>query len=95
MFGKKMDPSKGVSRFVNNIMYTDRGRIILSIILGLGVATLFRKYCEGKNCYSFIGPEQNAIRDQIFSFDSGNSKCYAMREKTVRCGTKEKSVDFA
>ena len=38
---------KGVNKFVNNIMYTDRGRFILSIILGLGLASIFRNYCEG------------------------------------------------
>ena len=76
---------KGLSTAINNILYTERGRFILSIILGLGLATLFRKLCEGKNCYSFIGPEQNAIRDKIFSFDSNNNECYIMREKTTTC----------
>lgn len=85
---------KRLGRVVGNIMYTDRGRFILSIILGLGLASIFRKFCEGKNCYKFIGPEQNEIRDKIFSFDSGNTKCYAMREKSVKCGSKEKSVEF-
>ena len=86
---------KGVNKFVNNIMYTDRGRFILSIILGLGLASIFRNYCEGKNCYDFIGPKQNEIRDQVFSFDSGNSKCYTMREQSIKCGSKEKTVQFA
>ena len=31
---------KGLNRVVNNIMYTDRGRFILSIILGLGLPYL-------------------------------------------------------
>ena len=67
---------KGLSVAMNNILYTDRGRFILSVILGLGLASLFRKFCEGKNCYKFIGPEQNNIRDKIFSFDSNNNECY-------------------
>ena len=86
---------KGVNRVVQNIMYTDRGRFILSIILGLGLASIFRKFCEGKQCYSFIGPKQHEIRDQIFSFDSANNKCYTMREKTVPCGSKEKTIKFS
>ena len=45
---------KGLSIAMKNILYTDRGRFILSIILGLGLATLFRKFCEGRNCYNFI-----------------------------------------
>ena len=86
---------KGVSNIIQNILYTERGRIILSIILGLGLATLFRKFCEGKNCYNFTGPEQKDIKDKIYSFDSKNNKCYTLREKTVKCGSHKQSVDFA
>ena len=58
---------KGVSNVINNIMYTERGRILLSIIFGLGLATLFRNYCKGKNCYNFSGPQQSELRNQIFA----------------------------
>jgi len=84
-----------INNVVKNLLHTDSGRNLLSIILGLGLATIFRKFCDSKNCYSFIGPEQNAIRDKIFSFDSGNNKCYTMKEQHIKCGSKQKSVDFA
>tara|TARA_B110001452_G_C15184364_1_gene411353 strand:+ start:32 stop:289 length:258 start_codon:yes stop_codon:yes gene_type:complete len=84
-----------INNVIKNILYTDAGRIILSILLGLGMATLFRKICESKNCFKFIGPEQNSIRDKIYSFDSNNTKCYKMKEKNIRCGTKPKTVEFA
>lgn len=87
--------SKGLNKVVHNIMYTDRGRFVLSIILGLGFATIFRNYCQGKNCYDFIGPKQEEIRNKVFSFDSANSKCYTMRENSIKCGSKEKTVQFA
>ena len=86
---------KGVSRVIQNILYTERGRIILSIILGLGLATLFRKFCEGKNCYYFIGPEQKDVRNKIYSFDSKNNTCYTLKEKNIQCGQKERSINFA
>ena len=86
---------KGLNRVVQNIMYTDRGRFILSIILGLGLATIFRNYCKGKNCYDFIGPKQKEIKDMVFSFDSNNSQCYVMREKTVACNNNKKIVQFS
>ena len=35
--------------FIKNLVSTDIGRIILSIIWGLGLATLFQKVC--KNIY--------------------------------------------
>tara|TARA_B110000305_G_C19389664_1_gene614137 strand:+ start:643 stop:912 length:270 start_codon:yes stop_codon:yes gene_type:complete len=86
---------KGLSTAIKNILYTERGRFILAIILGLGLATLFRKFCTGKKCYNFIGPEQNAIRDQIFSFDSNNNECFIMRETATKCNNKSKTIQFA
>ena len=34
-------------------IHTRTGRIILSIVLGLGVASLFRSVCKGRNCILF------------------------------------------
>ena len=87
--------SNRIKHVLNNLLNTDRGRIILSILLGLGLASLFISYCEGKNCYRFIGPEQNKLRDKIFSFDSNNSKCYSLKEENVKCGSREKTIEFA
>lgn len=87
--------SKSVGRMFHNLFYTDRGQIIVSIILGLGLASIFRKYCEGKNCYKFIGPEHNKIRDEIFSYDSDKTKCYTLNEKTTECDNTKKIIDFA
>ena len=86
---------KGLSTAINNILYTERGRFILAIILGLGLASLFRNFCKGKNCYDFIGPEQQAIRDQVFSFDSNNKDCYVMREHATKCNKNYKTVQFS
>lgn len=86
--------NKGVNRVINNIMYTERGKIILSIILGLGLATLFRNFCKGKNCYNFLGPKQYDLRNQIFSFDTNFNKCYMLDEENIKCGTMERSIDF-
>tara|TARA_Y100001970_G_scaffold288239_1_gene414994 strand:+ start:2709 stop:2978 length:270 start_codon:yes stop_codon:yes gene_type:complete len=86
---------KGLSTAINNILYTERGRFILSVILGLGLASLFRNFCKGKDCYDFIGPEQEAIRDQVFSFDSNNKDCYIMREHTSKCKKNYKTVEFS
>ena len=87
---------KRFSRVIENLIYSERGRIILSIIFGLGLATLFRKICKSNDCYRFIGPSQNDIRDKIFSFDTNeNSKCYILREENIQCGSKDKSIEFA
>jgi len=86
---------KGLSVAIKNILYTDRGRFVLAIILGLGLATLFRKFCEGKKCYDFIGPKQKEILDEVFSFDSDNKECFVLREKAVKCNNNLKNIQFA
>jgi hypothetical protein len=84
-----------INKSIQNILYTEQGQIIISIVLGLGLATIFRNYCDGKNCYNFLGPEQTLIKNKIFSFDSNNSKCYLMKENNIKCGSKEQTIDFS
>lgn len=86
---------KGMGRMMHSLLYTDRGRFIVSLILGLGLASIFRKFCEGKNCYSFIGPEHKKIVDEIYSYDSEKTKCYTFKEKSVKCDPNKKIMDFA
>ena len=87
--------AKGINNVVNNLMYTERGKIILSIIFGLGLATLFREFCKGKQCYRFKGPSQKELKNNIFSFDSNNTKCYMVNEENIKCGSLKKTVKFA
>lgn len=87
--------SSRLNKVINNILYTKRGQIILSIILGLGFATLFRTICNSKDCYRFIGPKQSELRDKIFSFDTNSDECFILTEKNVKCGSHKKSIDFA
>ena len=42
--------------------------IIISIILGFGLATLFRKVCRGKDCVIIKGPKLSSVKDKIFKF---------------------------
>ena len=66
-----------INKFLNN----STGIIIISILLGLGLATLFRRNCKN-NCIILKGPEQNKIANQIFNFDD---KCYKYTHKIVKC----------
>ena len=38
---------------IKRLLNTHLGRIIISILLGLGLASLFRKVCTDKNCIKF------------------------------------------
>jgi|UniRef100_A0A6C0KRX3 hypothetical protein len=84
-----------IKNVVKNLMYTNIGKIILSVLLGLGFATLFRQICNSKDCYRFIGPQHNALRDKIFASDTDKTKCYSLVEENIQCGSKSKTLDFS
>ena len=79
--------------FVRRLIYSKFGKVVISILLGLGLATLFRKVCNERNCMVFKGPELSQIKDKIFKFDN---KCYKYEESAKSCkNTDKKIVDFA
>jgi hypothetical protein len=71
---------------------TDSGKTIISIILGLGLATLFRKNCEGKNCFEFIAPTLDDINKKMYKY---GKKCFNYEIKSINCDDRKKSVYFA
>lgn len=73
------------------LLYTDLGRIFISIILGLGVATLFRKVCTDKSCIRFNGPIISDLEDKIYKH---GEKCYKYSTRTDKCDTTKKQIDL-
>ena len=47
---------------LERIFHTESGRIIISVLLGLGLSTLFRKGCVGRNCIEFVAPTLEDIK---------------------------------
>jgi hypothetical protein len=84
-----------INNVVKNLLHTNIGKIILSILLGLGLATIFRQVCNSKDCYKFIGPHHNALRDKIFATDSEKTNCFSLVEENIACGSKSKTLDFS
>ena len=77
---------------IRRILYHPIGRIVLSILLGLGFACLFYRACKEKDCINFHGPVIQEIQKKTFEFDS---KCYQYEPVPVKCDAKKKIVDFA
>ena len=84
-----------IQNMLKNLLHTNIGKIILSVLLGLGFATLFRQVCNSKDCYRFIGPHHNALRDKIFATDSDKTQCYTLVEENIQCGSKSKTLEFS
>ena len=78
---------KSLSKLVNS----DGGKIVISIILGIGLATLFKKVCNDRNCLVFKAPVIADIKDQVFQH---GDKCVTFKERSVECNTKQQQIDF-
>lgn len=77
--------------YVKRLLDTPFGVTIISIVLGLGLATLFRKVCSDKNCIVFNGPVLTHTHDKTFKFEEA---CYQYTMEPVKCDTNKKIVDI-
>jgi hypothetical protein len=78
--------------YIRRLIYSEFGSIVMSIILGLGLATLFRKVCKDRNCMRFQGPSINKIKGQIFKYQN---KCYSYEPNITKCNNNRKIIPFA
>jgi hypothetical protein len=67
------------------------GITLISIVLGLGLATLFRKVCTDKSCIVFNGPVISDVNDKIYKF---GEKCYQYHVSPTTCDQNKKIVDI-
>jgi|TARA_B110000285_G_scaffold149349_1_gene166699 hypothetical protein len=68
---------------------TEPGKIMLSVILGLGLATLFRKVCNDKKCINFKGPVLSEFEDKVYQY---GDKCYKYGVQANKCDTNKKEI---
>ena len=62
---------------IKEVMNTDSGKILISVIWGLGLAALFRRVCKDNNCIIIKSPPKEDIENKIFGFED---KCYVEGE---------------
>ena len=67
---------------LSKFIHTETGRTIMSILLGLGLASLFREVCKGKNCVIYEAPEMKNIEGKIYKH---NDKCYKFKPESSNC----------
>ena len=78
--------------YIRRLLYSTPGQYIISVLLGLGLATLFRKACTDRSCIVFKDPSLNEIKGKTFKY---GDKCYKFRERAHPCTPDRKTVDFA
>ena len=65
---------------IKQMMKSEKGVFLFSIVLGLGFAGLFKMSCDSRSCLVYKAPDLNEKR-QI----KVNEKCYDVSEEMIDC----------
>lgn len=76
---------------LKRLLNTQIGVAIISIILGLGLATFFHKACDGKKCLDFNGPLISEIDGKTYKF---GEECYKYSFQSASCDSTKKIVEM-
>ena len=72
-------------------IHTETGKIIMSILLGFGLASLFRRVCKDKECLHFYAPSLDKIENKIYN---SSGKCVKYIPVSSKCDPAVKTVLF-
>ena len=77
---------------LRRLVNSPTGRIIISVILGIGLASLFFKVCKDKDCINFSGPVIKKVDGKVFEYDH---KCYKYDAVPVKCDPNKQALPFS
>ena len=83
LFGGASQVTKQSSEVVRDVVQDRLGSIIVSVILGLGLAVIFfRRVCKGDSCIVVRGPGKDVNRGQFYRLEGD---CYQYVPYAVDC----------
>ena len=74
-----------IKKFLNS----KSGTFVLSVILGLGLATVFKMSCDSKSCLVYKAPEYSDKK--VIKY---NNKCYEPTEHMETCDTNKQIIEY-
>ena len=77
--------------YLGRFVQTESGKLIMSILLGFGLASLFRTVCKNKDCMIFHAPPMGELKDKIYK---NNGKCVKYSQVATKCLSGAKTVTF-
>lgn len=75
--------------YLAKFVHTKTGRYLMSIILGLGLASLFRTICKEKNCIIFKVPPLDEMDGKVYKYQD---KCYTYKSVSTKCDASKTDV---
>ncbi len=76
---------------LKEVLNSDRGKIIVVVLIGFGLSTFFRKECKDQSCVQFKAPAMSEIDGKIFQY---NTKCYRFSAEPANCKKNKKTILF-
>ena len=70
---------------LKKLLKSNNGKLLISILLGLGISGLFKMSCDNRECIVHKGP-QFTEENKVIKY---NNKCYKVDEKMESCGVKD------
>jgi hypothetical protein len=67
---------------ISDLLNSKVGQIIISVILGFGLATIFRKVCTGKSCLVVKGPSLDDVKKYYYKIEDD---CFKYTPYTTKC----------
>jgi len=77
--------------YLGKFVHTETGKIIMSILLGFGLASLFRTVCKDKDCLLFYAPPLEKIKDKVYK---NSDNCVKYTPVPTKCNQSVKTVSF-
>jgi hypothetical protein len=75
---------------LDKFIHSSTGKYLMSIILGLGLATLFRSVCQGNKCNIIKAPPLEEIDGQIYKYEK---KCFKIETNPIQCDSNRKTLE--
>ena len=68
---------------LKQLLHNETGGYIISVILGLGLASLFRKACNDRTCIKFDAPSSEEIKNFVYRYN--DDKCLKYTPRAIKC----------
>jgi len=77
---------------IGRLLNSPLGKILLSILLGLGLSTIFKQSCSGQSCITYHGPILGQIEGKTYQY---GERCYTYTIAPIQCSSVRRSVELS
>ncbi len=67
---------------IKRFLDSDTGSIVISVVVGVGLATMFQKACKGNGCVVVRGPPLSELRKNVYLQDG---RCWKYTPEAADC----------